>query len=157
MRTFSIVVVVVLGWGSSPVGASDEGLKFMLARSNYALAGEVVAEPAKWDRPFTWWGNGKDPQTVYEVRVAVLDQYQYQGGPDPHKEMPLYVLVPEGAERPEPLRKGGRCVFFVNWLYGGPGGSTSYVTADPWFGVQRHEPKLAEILKKLGKRPEPSN
>ncbi len=91
--------------------------------------------------------------TVYEVRVKVLGQYQYASQPYPHKEMTVYVLLPRGAGLPDITRKGSKCIFFLNWVYGGPGGPTSYVTADPWFGVLRYGPKLAELLQKQGKRP----
>jgi hypothetical protein len=156
---FVFVVAVVLSCGTRWSGAADETLKFFLSKCQYALAGEVLAEPAKRDKPFPWDGEGgkRQPMAVYEVRVQVLEQYQYDSQPYPHKEMTLYVLVPVGADRPMPLEKGAKCIFFLNWRFGGPAGATSYVTADPWFGVQRLDPKMAERLRQQGSRPPRTN
>jgi hypothetical protein len=157
MRVFVVVMVAALGCGMVAAGGADETLKFYLDRCKYALAGEVLCEPTKREKPFHWIGDidKKRPMTVYAVRIKVLDQYQYDGQPYPHKEMTVYVMLPVGAERPDALKKGSKCIFFINWVYGGPNTSdgTSFVTADPWFGVQRHDPQMAELLQKQGKRP----
>jgi hypothetical protein len=153
MRTFFAVVIAAVSCGVGSAQAADETLKFFLSRSQYVLAGELLAEPLK-QKPFRWWGDEKQPPlTVYEVRVKVLDQFQYQSVPYPHKEMTAYVLMPKGAERPDPLKKGVKCVLFLDWVFGGPGGPTSFITVDPWFGVQRYDPKMAERLTEQGKRP----
>lgn len=159
MRALFVVMIVALSHGAGLAPAADETLKFFLSRCQYALAGEVLAEPAQREKPFHWGGDieKQHPMTVVEVRVKVLEQYQYHTQPYPHKEMTAYVLMPQGAGRPDVLKKGSKCIFFLNWVYGGPGGSTSYVTADPWFGVQRHDPKMAELLQEKGKRPPPVN
>jgi hypothetical protein len=156
MRSFSALVVVALG-GGSVTAAPDETLKFYLSKAQFVLAGEVVGEPVEWEKPFHWGEDKKNPLTVYEVRVKVLDQFQYDIQPYGHKEMTVHVLLADGMERPDALKKGAKCIFFLNWRFGGPGGPTSYVPADPWFGVLRYEPKLAEGLTAQGKRPPRAN
>jgi hypothetical protein len=157
MRVYLAVMVAFLIYGVGLAGADDDTLKFYLSKSQYALAGEVLSEPAKREKPFHWDGDidKKHPMSVFEVRLKVLDQYQYDTQPYSHKEMTAYVLLPVGAERPDVLKKGSKCIFFLNWRFGGPNKSdgTSYVTADPWFGVQRHDPKMAQLLQAQGKRP----
>jgi hypothetical protein len=154
MRTFFVALIAAMSCGAGSAQAADETLKFFLSQSQFALAGELLAEPVKHDKPFRWWGDQKQPPlTVYEIRIKVLEQFQYQIAPYPHKEMTAYVLMPEGAERPDPLKKGAKCIFFLNWVYGGPAFTTSFITADPWFGVQRYDPKMAERLTAQGKRP----
>jgi hypothetical protein len=157
MRTFFLVMIAVLSCGAGPARADDETLKFYLTKCQFALTGEVLAEPAKREKLFHWDGDidKKRPMTVFEVRLKVLDQHQYDVAPYPHQEMTAYVLLPVGAERPDALKKGSKCIFFLNWVFGGPNtlDHTSYITADPWFGVQRHDPKMAQLLQMQGKRP----
>jgi hypothetical protein len=108
MRAFFVVMIAALSCGVGSAGAEDETLKFFLSRCQYALAGKVLAEPAKREKPFHWIGDieKKHPMTVYEVRVQVLDQYQYDTQPYPHREMTAYVLLPVGAEPPGVLKEG---------------------------------------------------
>jgi hypothetical protein len=157
MRAFLVVMIAALGCGARPAMADDETVTFYLTKCQFALAAEVLAEPAKREKSFYWDADieKKHPMTVYAVRIKVLDQYQYQVQPYPHKEMTIFVMLPLGAERPDCLKKGSKCIFFLNWVFGGPNTSehTSFVTADPWFGIQRHDPKMAELLQAQGKRP----
>jgi hypothetical protein len=151
MRIWFAVAIAVVSAAASQALASDETLKFYLARSQYVLAGELVAEPVKEARPFYWGADKKNPIVVYTCRVKVLEQFQ--DNPYSHKEMTVYVLRHDGSQRPDGLRKGEKCIFFLNWIYGGPGVGSSHVTSDAWFGVQRYDPRMAERLRELGKRP----
>ena len=157
MRAFLVVVIAALGCGVTPALADDETLAIYLAKCQFALTAEVLAEPTKHEKCFHWDIDigKKHPMTVYAVRTKVLEQYQYQMQPWPHKEMTIFVMLPLGAERPDCLRKGSKCIFFLNWVFGGPNTSehTSFITADPWFGVLRHDPKMAELLRAQGTRP----
>jgi len=156
MRILFALPLAMLAAMASQARASDETLKYYLSRSQYVLAGELVAEPVKEGKPFKWAADQKDSMVVYTCRVKIVEQFQYHSSPSPwtaNREITLYVLRHDGSERPAGLKKGEKCIFFLSWIYGGPGEGTSIVTSDPWFGVQRYDPKMAEKLREQGKRP----
>lgn len=154
MRTFSILLVLVTS--VAVADPPDESLNLLLNRSGYAILAEVLNEPAKEEKAFYWQLDGKDKAEVFSCRVKVLEQLHHPDGKLRQKEMIVFAFRPEGAGCPELLKKGKRCVVFLKWIYGGPA-STSHVTIDPWFAVQPANPKMIELLRAQGRRPEPTN
>ncbi len=159
MRTLFALVVVGVVNGVALADPPDDTLRYYLAKSHYALVGEVISEPVKVERRLDDVpGVLMKGRVVYTCRVKVADQLHYPNGPSP-KEIPVYVIrwAAEKDELPAALKKGEKCIFFLNWVYSGIGGaSTAWVTADPWFGVQRYNAKMAALLKGQGKRKEPA-
>ena len=160
MRTlFALMLAAVVG-GTTLADPPDDTLGHYLGKSQYALAGEVVSEPAKVDRVLDDAGGIiKKGQVVYTCRVKVGEQFHCPDGPAP-EEITVCVVrwADEKDELPAALKKGEKCIFFLKWVYSAVGGGGSaYVTPDPWFGVQPYNAKMAELLKEQGKRKEPSN
>ncbi len=160
MRTLLALGLAVIVGGPARADAPDDTLRHYLTNSHYALVGEVVSEPTKMERvPDDIPGLAMKGRVVYTCRLKVVDQFHYPDGPLP-KEVPVYVIrwADEKDELPPALKKGEKCIFFLNWVYSSIGGaSTAWVTADPWFGVQRYNAKMAALLKEQGKRKEPAN
>jgi hypothetical protein len=131
-----------------------------LAKSHYAVVGEVLTDPVKVDRILDDAGGIiKKGQVVYTCRVKVTEEFHCPDGPAP-KELPVCVVrwADEKDELPVALKKGEKCIFFLKWVYSTVGGAGSaWVTPDPWFGVQRYNAKMAALLKEQGKRKELSN
>jgi hypothetical protein len=160
MRTLSAVVVCAVLGGPALADPPDDTLRHYLARSQYAFVGELVSEPVKVGRVSDdARGLIRKGQVVYTCRVKVVEQLQYADGLLP-KEIPVCVVrwPDEKDELPAALKKGEKCIFFLDWVYTTVGGgSTAWVTVDPWFGVQRYNVKMAELLRAQGKRKEPAN
>jgi hypothetical protein len=160
MRTLSAVVACVLFGAPTLAGPPDETLRHYLAKSQYAFAGEVVSEPVKVDRISDDARKLiQKGQVVYTCRVKVVEQFHYPDGPL-GKEIPVCVVrwPDEKDELPTALKKGAKCIFFLDWVWTSVGGgTTAWVTVDPWFGVQRYNVKMAELLRAQAKRTEPAN
>lgn len=160
MRTlFALVLAAVVG-GTALADPPDDTLRHYLGKSQYALVGEVVSEPGKVERILDdARGTIKKGQVVYICRVKVAEKLQDPDGLLP-KEIAVCVVrwADKKDELPAPLKKGERCIFFLDWVYSSVGGGTAaWVTPDPWFGVQRYNAKMAELLRAQGKRKEPAN
>ena len=155
MRT-SLALVLVLAAAGRAADAPDDTLGHYLSKSQFALAAEVLSEPVKVPGGENFVGKSK---AVYACRLRVVEQFHHTHGPAP-TELTLHVVrwADGQDERPLALNKGQKCIIFVNWIYSAVGGSgTAYVTAGPWFGVQRYHGKMAELLRQQGKRPERAN
>jgi hypothetical protein len=96
----------------------------------------------------------KKAQVVCTCRVRVAELLQDPDGIlQPPQESGVCVVrwVDENEELPAALRKGEKCIFFLDWVYSTVGGgSTAWVTPDPWFGVQRYNARMAELLRAQG-------
>ena len=156
-----IVVVGLLGLAASPARAQflppippnlDDTLNYYLSASGYALVGEVTSEPVRQDKLFLYQKE-KDPRAIYSCRIKVLEQLHGGGLPRDPKDHELTVVVvrwPDPRdEHPARVKTGEKYIFFLNWTYGTLGPHT----ADPWFGVQRYNEKMVELLRKMGNRP----
>jgi hypothetical protein len=160
MRTLLALVLTAAVAGTALADPPDDTLRHYLAKSQYALVGEVVSEPTKVDRVSDDAGGLiKKGQVVYTCRVKVLDRFHHPDGPPP-TEIPVCVVrwADEKDELPAVLKKGEKGIFFLRWVDSGvSGASTAWVSADPWFGVQRYHARMVEMLKQQGKRKEPAN
>ena len=160
MRTlFAVMLAGVVG-GSALADPPDDTLRHYLGTSQYALAGVVVSEPVKVDRVLDDAGGIiQKGQVVYTCRVKVGEQFHCPDAPAPEELTVCVVRWPDDKdELPAGLKKAEKCIFFLKLVYTTVGGSGStYVTPDPWFGVQRYNAKMAGLLKEQGKRKEPSN
>jgi hypothetical protein len=156
---FALVLAGVVG-GLGLADPPDETLRHYLAKSQYALVREVVAEPTRIEHPSdNAAGSIQKGQVVYKCEIKVVDQLHYPDGPLPKVLFLCVVRWPDKeGELPAGLKKGDKAIFFLRWVYSGiTGASTVWVTSDPWFGVQRYNAKMAELLKEQGKRKEPTN
>lgn len=127
----------------------DSTLNHYLTASGYALVGEVVSEPVKQDKLFLYLKE-KDPRSIHSCRVKILEPLHNQLGPKGHEITVVVVRWADAQEEfPAGVKKGEQYIFFLNWNYGTLGPHT----ADPWFGVQRYNAKMVELLRKMGNRP----
>jgi hypothetical protein len=160
MRCFLSTVVTVMVGLPAFANPPDATLDFWLRSSNIALAGEVLSEPKKV--PFMTNLHPNELKriagfTLYSCRVKVTECFQHPGTVPP-KEIEVFVRRYEDAddEVPQALRKGSRCIFFLNWCYAQPPWVTPgavYITSDTWFGVHRYNGRMAALLKAMGTRP----
>jgi hypothetical protein len=134
--------------GMGQADPPDDTLQHYLSKSHYALAAEVVSEPKKVDWPRTLSIN--KGQTAYDCQIKVTEWFHYPR-PSAAKEFQVSVVV-WGDSPPIALKKGQKCIFFLATRYGQVG---PLATADPWFGVQPYNARMAELLKEQGKRGEP--
>jgi hypothetical protein len=164
MRTLSVLFFVVALVGTSQADPPDETLASYLAKSHYAVVGEVMTDPVKVDRVLDDAGGIiKKGQVVYTCRIKVAEELHYPNGPlgkaPPEGFLVCVVRWPDDKdEKPVALKKGEKGIFFLNAVYSTVSGAGSaWITPDPWFGVQRYNAKMAAMLKDQGKRKEPNN
>jgi hypothetical protein len=132
-----------------PARNLDPTLNYYLSVSEYALAGQVVSEPVKQDKLFSYQ-QGKDPRAIYSCRVKVLESLHNQIVPKDQELTVVVVRWPDLEDKlPAGVKKGEKYIFFLHWNYGTLGPHT----VDPWFGVQRYNLKMVELLRKMGNRP----
>jgi hypothetical protein len=156
MRSSFLLALAAVAIHPVIAAAQDDTLAYYLSKSSYAVAGVIVEGPAKVKKES--WFHGQSVM-VYAYRVKITDVFQKDGPIEAYLDekgsLPVY-LVPcaqEGDEQSAPLKKGERCILFLNHRYHFPGEAGSFAASDPWFGVQRYNSKMAELLKKQGKRP----
>jgi hypothetical protein len=161
MRTLFAVVAAAVAGGAALADPPDDTLRHYLGKCQYALVGEVVSEPTKVERVSDdARGIIKKGQVVYTCRVKAAELLQDPDGLQSPKEIGVCVVrwADEKDELPAALRKGEKCIFFLDWVYSTIGGrSAAWVTPDPWFGVQKYNAKMAELLRAQGKRKERAN
>ena len=164
MRTLSALVLVAALGGPCPADPPDKTLDHYLANSHYAVVGEVLTEPVKVDRILDDAGGIiQKGEAVYTCRIKVTAELHYPNGPlgkvAPDGLLVCVVRWPDDKdEKPAALKKGEKCIFFLNWVNSTVSGAGSaFVTPDPWFGVQPYKAKMAELLKDQGKRKQANN
>jgi hypothetical protein len=126
-------------------------LSQFLQANSFIIVGEVLDVPVKEEKALPWQDPTKVQVSVYSCRVKVLETLL---GSEPSKEMKVYITrwPDKAAPNPSGVSKGEKCIFILNWLYGGPE-NTHNITVDPWLGVLPYNGKLAELLRKHGNRP----
>ena len=156
MRNSFLLALAAVAIHPVIVAAQDDTLGYYLSKSSYAVAGVIVEEPARVKKGS--WSRGQSVM-VYAYRVKITDVFQHNGPIaaylDDKGSLPVYFVpcAQDGDEQSGQLKKGEKCIFFLNHAYHFPGEPPSFATSDPWFGVQRYNSKMADLLKKQGKRP----
>jgi hypothetical protein len=121
----------------------EETLRFYLSKSDVVVLGEFTSEPIvkisaegvahsqadfkiaqllKWDAP-------TETRVGETIKVHIV-RFEF-----------------EPADRLLELKKGGKCILFLECHDLQP--TPSYITADTWFGVQRPSPGMAKSLSRL--------
>jgi hypothetical protein len=124
------------------VGASDseEALRLFLAKSDVVALGEfateVVAKETNWEY--------RDYQADFKVTQVI--KWDAPGQIQVGETIKVHILL-EGEERLPEMKKGGKCLLFVECHDLKP--NPSYITADLWFGVQRPNPGLTKSLSRI--------
>jgi hypothetical protein len=136
---FAAVMGVLALACSAAADASDDTLRFYLAKSDLVVLGAIASDPRVFSKE-----DGVENH-VCEFRIADVLK-----GPKPGAD-PITVNIVrfEGDEEdrlPE-LRKGSKCILFLRSA--GGGAMPAWQTADFWFGVQRPSPWMARSLKRL--------
>ena len=126
-------------------------LSQFLQSNNFIIVGEILDVPVKEAKALPWQDPKKVQVCVYSCRIKVLETLH---GSEPSKEIKVYITrwPDKAAPNPSGVSKGEKCIFVLNWLYGGPE-STHKITVDPWLGVLPYNGKLVELLRKHGNRP----
>ncbi len=157
MRASSILVLVAAVSGPAFARPPDDTLAYYLSKSEYAVEGEVVSAPARVKVVPVDGVNFKESQVVYACRVKVTEHFNGSTSLPVKGEVTVYVVrwADEGDDRPASLKKGQKCVLFLNWVHckiGGADARFEYVTSDPWFGVQPYNAKMAALLREAGRK-----
>jgi hypothetical protein len=115
----------------------DEALRLFLSRSDVVVRGEFKGKPVRGDASFDI--------VTYEGDFEIAECVKVEAPAAPRVGTTIKVQILAGAEDEIPeLKKGGKCLLFLECQSGPP--NPSYVTVDPWFGVQRSSPALAKAI-----------
>lgn len=150
VRWFAVAVCVGCLAGLPGTVRADDGddtLRSYLSKSDVVALGEFTSEPI---------GESAEAGLVHyqaDFKIARLLKGKPLGDRRDGGTIRANVVRVEfePADKLPALRKGGRCVLFLtcNDRQGPP----SYITADPWFGVQPPLPSLAKSLARLAAPP----
>jgi hypothetical protein len=139
MRNYKIIflAIVLLVWSNSafPREADDDTLRFYLTKSDLAVSGTIISEPAGF--------SSESGIVVYQFKFKVSEALA--GKPPKSKEISVGIARFErgAADRLFYMRKGSKCILFLK--NNGEG-------ADFWFAIQPFSSAMARSLKRLSQK-----
>lgn len=119
---------------------ADDTIAGYVSKSNDCVLAVIADEPKR---------TATDGGAVeYQCMVRVTESLVVGSLSDGEKKRVTIARLEENEQdRPVFLRKGGDVILFLNRTQNG-----DYVTADRWFGVQRHTKALAKAVRRVGGR-----
>ncbi|HEV3255428.1 MAG TPA: hypothetical protein VG013_00985 [Gemmataceae bacterium] len=138
MKTLLAFGLMLVFAASAAADGGDDTLRFFLSKSDLVVVGTVTSDPA---------GVEKEAGVVnYHCRVAVSEVLK--GKVSTKGELAVNIIRFESAEEDKLpyLKKGAKCILF---LKSADPKTSSWETADVWFGVQQFSPWMARSLKRL--------
>jgi hypothetical protein len=117
----------------------DEALRLFLAKSDVVVLGEFTTEPVG-EKAFEYHHFQAD------FKITQVIKWDAPGESRVGETIKVHILL-EGEERLPELKKGGKCLLFLECHTLKP--NPSYITADFWFGVQRPNAGLAKALSRI--------
>lgn len=121
-------------------GDIEEGLRLFLAKSDVVALGEFTTEPVVKETNWEY----RDYQA--DVKITRVIKWDAPGESRVGEIINVHILL-EGAERLPEMKKGGKCLLFLECHDLKP--NPSYITADFYFGVQRTNEGLANALSRI--------
>jgi hypothetical protein len=137
--TFLLGLALVLP-GLVVAGDSEEALRLFLAKSEVVVLGDFTTEPVVKE---TFEENR---QYQADFKIAQVIKWDAPGETRVSETIKVHILL-EGEDRLPEMKKGGRCLLFLQCH--DPKPNPSYITADWWFGVQRPNPALVKTLSRI--------
>jgi hypothetical protein len=136
---FALRLALVLP-GLVVAGDTEEALRLFLAKSDVVALGEFTTEPLGKET------NGEYRHYQADFKITQVIKWDAPGETPVGKNIEVHILL-EGEERLLEMKKGGKCLLFLQCHDLKP--NPSYITADFWFGVQRPNPGLAKSLSRI--------
>jgi hypothetical protein len=121
-------------------GDFEATLRHYLAKSDVIVAGEFTSEPAGNQV------NGGFHHYQGDFKITRIVKWDSPDETRVGDTIKVHILL-DGDERLPELTKGGKCLLFLTCRHLKP--NPSFISADPWIGVQRPNAGLEKTLSRL--------
>lgn len=140
MRYLLALGLAVMPAGFAAADYSEEALHLFLAKSDVVGLGEFTTEPVHKET------NWEYHEYEADFKITQVIKWDAPGEPRVGEAIKVHIVF-EGAERLPEMKKGGKCLLFLQCYYLKP--NPSYITADFWFGLQPPNQGLAKALSRV--------